>query len=315
MTGAASPVLAAGAVCWRLVDGRPRILLVHRAAHADISLPKGKLDPGETLPQTARREVLEETGLRVELGVPLSTVQYRLPGGRLKVVHYWAAEVREHSLELASFSPNDEITALEWVPLAKARKRLSYAHDAELLDRFAALVDRGVVRTHAIVVLRHGKAVAADAWDGPDATRPLLTRGGQQAASVAPAIAAFGPAKLLSSTAVRCLSTIAPIAAVTGLPVRESDDLSQDAQARGRADVAGVVAKRLAKRRSAVLCSHGPVIPQIIEQLAVQTGSPIDAELRSAARLGTGEYAVVHLATDRPAAGIVAVESHRPAEG
>ncbi len=79
---AASPVLAAGAVCWRVVDGKPRILLVHRAAHADVSLPKGKLDPGETLPQTAKRELLEETGLTVALGAPLGTVEYTLPSGR-----------------------------------------------------------------------------------------------------------------------------------------------------------------------------------------------------------------------------------------
>ena len=74
MTAATGPVLAAGAVCWRLVDGKPRILLVHRGDRADISLPKGKLDPGETLPQTAKREIQEETGLTVTLGAPLGTV-------------------------------------------------------------------------------------------------------------------------------------------------------------------------------------------------------------------------------------------------
>ncbi len=109
MTGKQPPVLAAGAVCWRIVDGSARILLVHRPGRADVSLPKGKVDPGETLPETAVREILEETGLAISLGAPLGTVEYVLPNGRDKVVHYWSAEVSEHALQLARFQPNDEI--------------------------------------------------------------------------------------------------------------------------------------------------------------------------------------------------------------
>jgi 8-oxo-dGTP pyrophosphatase MutT (NUDIX family) len=82
----APAVLAAGAVCWRIVGGKVRILLVHRAQRKDISLPKGKVDPGELLPQTAVREIAEETGLTVGLGAPLGEVHYRIPSGRNKVV-------------------------------------------------------------------------------------------------------------------------------------------------------------------------------------------------------------------------------------
>ena len=64
-----SPVLAAGAVCWRLVGGVAKILVVHRESRADVSLPKGKVDPGELLPETAVREIAEETGLAITLGV------------------------------------------------------------------------------------------------------------------------------------------------------------------------------------------------------------------------------------------------------
>lgn len=308
-----SPVLAAGAVCWRVVDGQARILLVHRAAHADVGLPKGKLDPGETLPQTAKREIAEETGLRVNLGAPLGTVRYRLPSGRDKAVYYWAAEVPEHALQLADFTPNDEIASLEWTSIAKARKKLSYPHDVDVVDRFAERFERGVARTFAVIVLRHGKAVPADAWDGPDATRPLLQRGNDQSVSIAAGLAAFSPAKLISSSAVRCRTTIAPLAGYLGLPVKETDAISQDAFEAHRADVAAVVAKRIAKRRTAVLCSHGPVIPEILDELARQTGSRKDAGVRRAASLGTAEYAVVHLAVDDPSKGIVAVETHAPA--
>ena len=95
------PVLAAGAVCWREgADGAVEILLVHRTQHRDTSLPKGKVDPGETLPETAVREIAEETGLRIGLGVPLGVSTYALGSGRDKIVHFWAAEVSERAIEL-----------------------------------------------------------------------------------------------------------------------------------------------------------------------------------------------------------------------
>ena len=153
------PVLAAGAVCWRIVDGRAKVLVVYRATHSDYSLPKGKLELGETLPETAVREIREETGLGITLGPPLGNIAYTLPGGRDKVVYYWAAEVDDHALELARFQPDDEIAALEWLPVAKARKKLTYPRDLDVVDRFEKLLDADCVRTFAIIALRHGKAV------------------------------------------------------------------------------------------------------------------------------------------------------------
>ena len=93
-----SVVLAAGAVCWRLHKGTIEVLLVHRDERSDVSLPKGKVDPGETPPQTAVREIREETGLKVTLGPPLGTTEYTLPGGREKRVFYWSAEVDDETL-------------------------------------------------------------------------------------------------------------------------------------------------------------------------------------------------------------------------
>ena len=61
-------VYAAGAVVWRVIDGKPLILVIHRTAYADVTLPKGKVDPGETLAETAVREVYEETGYHAEVG-------------------------------------------------------------------------------------------------------------------------------------------------------------------------------------------------------------------------------------------------------
>ena len=307
-----TPVLAAGAVCWRVVDGAVQILLVYRTQHRDTSLPKGKVDPGETLPETAVREIAEETGLIVALGVPLGVVEYSLPNGRDKVVYYWAAEVSALAIANSTFSANDEIESLHWMSLADARAALSYPHDVDVVERFATLHELGRARTFAIIALRHGKAVPPSSWDGPDSTRPLLQRGVDQALSIAPGIAAYRPAKLISSTAERCLRTLAPTARVTGLEVREKAQISQDAYESGGAAVTKIVVRRLRKSVTTVLCSHGPVLPQIIAAVARATGSPDSGQLQRAASLGTGEYAVLHVPVDHPETGVVAVEVHSP---
>ena len=251
-------VVAAGAVVWKLVDGKVRVLLVHRTQHKDVTIPKGKVDPGETLPHTAVREIAEETGFDVELGAPLGTVEYRLPNGRQKIVHYWSAEVDPGAAERHSYEANGEIFALEWLPLSKAAKHLTYPHDAEVLERFAAQVEAGAARTFSLIVLRHGKAMPHEQWDGPDSTRPLLHHGLEQSVSVAGGIAAYGPEKLLSSPAVRCLSTIGPTAALTGLDIKASESISQDSYASDAARVEAVgQAPRQGPQHRAVLARPG----------------------------------------------------------
>ncbi|WP_349902319.1 NUDIX hydrolase [Parafrigoribacterium humi] len=307
-----SVVLAAGAVCWRLHRGTVEVLLVHRDERSDVSLPKGKVDPGETPPQTAVREIREETGLRVTLGPPLGTTEYTLPGGREKRVFYWSAEVDDETLAASAFTPNKEIAALEWLPIAAARKKMSYDRDQDVLDRFSARVDAGQLHTFAIIALRHGKAVPPASWDGPDATRPLLHKGTQQAASVAPAIAAWGPKRLVSSPAVRCVSTITPVADITGLEVKHSPGISQDAYEDGKATVKKAVAKRLDKQQTVVMCSHGPVLPGIIGAVARSTHTEVDAAMRRAAMLSTGHFTVLHVSVEHPKSGLVAIETHGP---
>ena len=305
-------MLAAGAVCWRLVGGVAKILVVHRDARADVSLPKGKVDPGEMLPQTAVREIAEETGLAVNLGAPLGTVEYTLPSGREKIVHYWAAEVDEHALELAKFTPNSEIASLEWLPIDEVHDRLSYPHDREVIDRFAELLMTGRARTFAIIAVRHGKAVPPGAWDGPDSSRPLMQRGADQATQIAAAIAAYGPTKIISSTAVRCRSTIEPLSQLTALPVKTTAGISQDAFEYGQGTVEKIVGKRLRKQKTVVLCSHGPVLPQIVGEVAAQTMSAVTADMRRSVSLGTGDFTVLHVSCEHPLSGLVAVETHSP---
>ncbi len=305
-------VVAAGVVCWREEKGRLRVLVVHRAARADVSLPKGKVDPGESLPEAAVRETFEETGVAVALGAPLGVTEYSLTGGRRKIVHYWAAEASEESVAASVFSANEEIAAIEWLPLRVARERLSYDRDRELLDRFSERSETGRHRTFAIIALRHAKAVPPGSWPGPDSTRPLEPVGLAQARSAARAIAAYSPTKIISSTAVRCVSTVEPLSVLTGLDVKATSALSQDAHEEGAAQVYRVVTKRVAKREPVVLCSHGPVLPDIIDEIADAAGSDRSSRLRRASLLAVGEFAVVHLSRADPAAGIVAIETHAP---
>jgi 8-oxo-(d)GTP phosphatase len=311
-------VHAAGVVVWKMVDGKARVLLVHRTQHKDVTIPKGKVDAGELLPGTAVREIQEETGFDVVLGAPLGAVEYALPNGRPKIVHYWSAEVDPGAAERHTYEANGEILGLEWAPLGKAAKRLTYEHDADVLDRFAAQFEAGHARTFSLIVLRHGKAMPPEQWDGPDHTRPLLHRGIEQSLAVADAIAAFGPTRLVSSTAARCVSTITPTAAVTGLDVKQTDALSQDSYRADGARARSVVAKRLKRRQSAVLCSHGPVIPQIIEAAASRAagwgeGAAESEALRRSASLHTGEFAVLHFSQTGERPALVAVETHGPA--
>jgi len=307
----ATTVVAAGAVLWREVDGEVRVLVVHREHHRDVSLPKGKVDPGEATPQTAVREIREETGYHVALGAPLGTAEYLLPGGRDKVVHYWAAEVTaaEHRAH-GAFTPNDEVAAVDWLPVAAARDVLTYERDAEVLDRFADRVASSAHRTFALVALRHGEATPRGDWSGSDATRPLLPRGRQQAKSIAPVLASWAPERLVSSTAARCLATLEPVSQHLRLGVKQTDDISQDSYEDGDADVASVVTKRLKKQRSAVLCSHGPVLPEIVRQVTLHTKGGDRLDRRRASSLGTADYTVLHVSRDEHR--LVAVETHGP---
>lgn len=305
-------IYAAGAVCWRIVDGKMMVLVIHRTVHGDVTIPKGKVDPGESLPQTAVREILEETGLAVSLGVPVGIANYPLGNGREKIVHYWSAEVSEEAIRRSTFVPNGEVAALEWVTVKRARSYLSYPTDVEILEHFAALVDAGVTSTFAIIALRHGKAMAPSAWKGPDASRPLTARGVQQAASVVPTIAAWSPRRIISSTATRCVTTVTPLAVALGQEIRRSDLISQDAWEDGTSDVRAVVGKRVRARKTAVICSHGPVLPDILREVALATGTTQGSYLSDAAALETGAFSIVHLSLTNPSSGIIAIETHSP---
>jgi 8-oxo-dGTP diphosphatase len=119
-------VHAAGGVVVR--DGH--VVVVHRPKYDDWSLPKGKLEPGESFEEAALREVAEETGLRCELDGELGSVRYIDPRGRPKLVRYW----RMRPLDEAELAPTHEIDEARWVDRDGAAELLDYAHDKDLVD-------------------------------------------------------------------------------------------------------------------------------------------------------------------------------------
>jgi 8-oxo-dGTP pyrophosphatase MutT (NUDIX family)/phosphohistidine phosphatase SixA len=313
VTKKAAPVIAGGAVCWKRVDGDIRVLLVHRTQHKDVSLPKGKRDPGETVPECAQREILEETGLHITLGAYVGQVDYVLPSGKDKNVHYWAAEVDPGEAERTSFEANSEIAKLEWVGLDDVHERLSYPQDADIVDRFQQLVDTGQERTFPLILVRHAKAMPPENWDGPDHTRPLLQRGLNQAKRVARGIAAFGPQRIISSPAARCLATVDPLSRVTGLGVKVKGGISQDSYRASGDKPRKAVGKEVARRAGSVLCSHGPVLPQLLTA-AAEAGNGDQVASFSKLGMSTGQFTVIHFSRETDTPRIVAVETHEAPE-
>lgn len=130
---------AGGILLREMPGGRVEVAVVHRPVRTDWSLPKGKLDPGESYEECALREVLEETGYRCRLVSFVGFTEYRDRRGRPKVVGYWVMEVLD-----GEFAVSDEVDALRWLELDQAAEIMTYERDRELL---AALDTIGLARS------------------------------------------------------------------------------------------------------------------------------------------------------------------------
>jgi 8-oxo-dGTP diphosphatase len=256
----AKAILAAGAVLWRYAEesgtseAGVEVAVVHRPRYDDWSLPKGKVDPGESEPVTAIREVEEETGYAAVLGRELAPISYSVEQGTKKV-RYWAA----HALG-GEFTPGDEVDQLLWLPVADAIKRLQYPHDRKVLRRFA----KQPVDTKTLLIVRHGLAGRKSRYKGDDRERPLDKRGRAQAESLVGVLLAFGATEVHAAPRKRCHQTLEPLAEELGVKVQDEPALTEEAYAESHQVGRRRVLEIAKSDGTPVICTQGKVIPDLI---------------------------------------------------
>ncbi|MFG1795583.1 NUDIX domain-containing protein [Nocardia sp. NPDC049149] len=256
---------AAGAVLWRR---RPRgaleIAVVHRPKYQDWSLPKGKLDPGETPVLAAVREVREETGLDCRLGRYLGKVTYPVPGHRkLKRVDYWSAEAVG-----GEFTANAEVDVLQWYPLDRVMDQLSYPMDRQVVRAFTRLP----ADTRTLLLVRHAKAGRRDRFSGPDPLRPLDRNGQAQARALVPNLLAFGASRIHSADPVRCVQTVTPLAEKLDSAIVLEPTLSEIGYAAAQDEARQRMLELMPDTGVPVVCSQGKVIPDLLQWWATRDG-------------------------------------------
>jgi len=264
------PVLAAGALVWRLKNDKLQVLVVHRPRYDDWSFPKGKAEPGESMVLTAIREVAEETGRQIVLGRYLGKARRSLVSGRKKRTLYWAAQVLPEAGPgeglRAAVKPASkrEIDKVRWWKVKKAARKLTHADDKRLLARLVDWYESGQLQVHSLVLVRHAKAVSRATWGygiNSEITRPLVMgRGQAQARDVAALLSAYGVGELVSSPWKRCVDTLAPYAHGCGLDLR-SDEAFTEVSALMAPELMQASFRDLLERGSAL---DGPPEPEVV---------------------------------------------------
>ena len=249
-------ILAAGAVLWRPQEctGAPAIAVIHRLRYDDWSFPKGKVDPGETEPVAAVREIEEETGFRAHLGRRLMTVSYPVDQG-IKKVRYWAARCVS-----GEFSVNDEVDELKWLPADEAMTALTYPQDRKVLGRFLKLP----ADTQTVMIVRHATAGSKARYKGDDRQRPLDKHGRAQAESLVGLLLSFGAGELFAAARVRCAQTLDPLSEELGVTISNEPELTEEAYADNRKAARHRILEIAASSVNPVICTQGRVIPDFI---------------------------------------------------
>ncbi len=121
-----------------------------------------------------------------------------------------------------------------------------------------------------LYLVRHAKAGSRRDWDGPDHARPLSGKGRRQAEGLVDLLADRPVERVLSSPYTRCMQTVEPLAEKLGVPVEETEALAEDA-----APAEAVELLRALAPTTAVLCTHGDLIPPVLDTLAATEGLPL----------------------------------------
>jgi 8-oxo-dGTP diphosphatase len=222
-------------------------------------LPKGKLDPNETMIGCAYREVMEETGYTPVFGPEIGDVTYEVDGVK-KIVKYWSAQAIGAPTGTTDLQ---EVDQLLWLSPADAKKKLTLEDDKSLVDFFLEF-NSG---TTPLVLLRHAKAVKREDWDGDDGDRPLAQLGQLQAKRMLSLYLPYNISEIHSSDAQRCIETIDPMARSLEMNPIYSADLSEYSFAKDKEAPLDYAQDLMDKGKSAIVCSHNPILPKLLKKL------------------------------------------------
>lgn len=257
-----STIRAAGGVVWRLHDGEVEVAVVHRPRYDDWSLPKGKLNHGESELAAAVREVAEETGAQVVVSRRVKVIEYRVDGAP-KTVAFWLMRFVH-----GDFVPNDEVDELRWLPRDELRPLLTHDIERSVLDEAFSLP----LPDSVIVIVRHAKAGKRGEWVGDDSQRPLDATGRRQAERLVPFLTRFAPQRVLSAAPLRCVQTVAPFAESIGAEVEVEPTFGDD-DFRSAPLAAETAVLSLARPgRVTLVSSQGTAIPGVLDALVPWVG-------------------------------------------
>ncbi len=275
-------IRAAGALLWREnSELKIEIALIHRPRYDDWSLPKGKLEEGETALACAYREVIEETGIRALFGRELGSVEYKEPAG-LKRVKYWSAKAPYNS---EKFVVNEEVDEIKWLNPEEAHSLATHKSDRTIIENFLALEPR----TDTLIILRHTKALERGDWDGDDSQRTLDERGLRQSEQLIQHLQPFAIDEIYSSDYTRCVQTVTPLGQSRGLSITQIPNLNEETFVNDPERAISFANAVKQDEKNILICSHNPVIPTMVRGI-------LNTQLKNKdlIRLEPGDAWIVH---------------------
>ena len=299
-------VVAAGALCWRVREGKLQVLMIHRPRYDDWSWPKGKLDAGETTPECAVREVHEEVGLRISLGIPLPPTIYPVASG-MKIVHYWASRVESD----VAAPDGKEVDGVRWCSPEEAAESLTNPTDKLPLQELVLAFDGQRLQTWPLIIVRHAKAKPRSSWTRAEGERPLVASGLRQAMAVSRLLVAWRPRRVVSSPWLRCVQTVRPYVKAEGTKFKTVDALTEHNAKRKPGKARNSIEALFDKAKPVAVCTHRPVLPLVFGVLGQHMPADMAAGLPDKdPYLAPGE-AVICQVSQADEGRIVSLEKYR----
>jgi 8-oxo-dGTP diphosphatase len=250
-------IRAAGALLWRETAERAiEIALIHRPKYDDWTLPKGKIEEGETALQCAYRELIEETGITASFTRQLGTVEYEESGQRKRVI-FWAAQC---ALDASQFIANEEVDQLEWLSPERALSKATHESDQQMIENFQSQSPR----TDTLIILRHTKALERGDWDEEDSQRTLDELGFDQAQLLIKHLEPFAIEEIYTSDFTRCVQTVTPLAHSRGLSITQVPSLNEYTFNEDPLRAVSFANALKQDEKNILICSHNPVIPTML---------------------------------------------------